>query len=507
MDDAILLGRYVETGCQDSFQAIVARHGGWVYSLALRAVRDRHLAEDVTQAVFIILARKASGIREGTPLSGWLFKAARFAVSDALKRRTRMRNRENRFAEFFRAANGEDGAISGTTSGGDPNSSEISDELAHTLDEALACLSDGDRQAVLLRFYEGKSLAEVGEVLGVSEEAAKKRVSRAVDKLRKQFANKGVITGAAFILLLLGKRSAEAATFAPMILEPAAAAPFTHAIAQGALKMMAAAQAKLLGAILTGGLAVAVGVPTVVVTVSEPAPAPAASVAVLPPRPVVPYNAVPPLPPRLPNDSRVADLWIGYKGGILWRSDAYSSTSPTGLVSPFHLKNAERKDGPYAVAVDSYGNFFMRPLDKSFLSSSTIRQAQFDGYESGPTDNDRRVEQMMRVIEPPKEDYSILPSGKSATAMFRPVEEGGSGGGKGSDKEWKQLHRVQENEDGSVVVEQLLPKSMMLPADPSLYQAQPSPLEFQSQAPEPTTLGLVGVAVTALLAGRRRRRK
>ena len=196
MDDAILLGRYVSTGCQASFQEIVTRHSGWVYSLALRAVRDRHLAEDVTQAVFIILARKASAIREGTPLSGWLFKAARFAVSDALKRRTRMRNRENRFAEFFRAANGEDGAISGTTSGGDPHSSEVSDELSHTLDEALACLSDGDRQAVLLRFYEGKSLAEVGEVLGVSEEAAKQRVFRAIERMRGLLKRRGAAQGA-----------------------------------------------------------------------------------------------------------------------------------------------------------------------------------------------------------------------------------------------------------------------------------------------------------------------
>src|SRR3954466_14146770 len=136
MDDAVLLGRFAETGCQESFQEIVPRHSGWVFSLSLRAVRDRHLAEDVTQAVFIILAKKACGIREGTPLSGWLFKAARFAVSDALKRRTRMRNRENRFAEFFRAANGEDGA----TVLGDPNASDVPDELSHTLDEALACL-------------------------------------------------------------------------------------------------------------------------------------------------------------------------------------------------------------------------------------------------------------------------------------------------------------------------------------------------------------------------------
>src|SRR5512144_2735226 len=74
MDDSVLLSRYVESGCQESFEAIVTRHSGWVFSLSLRAVRDRHLAEDVTQAVFIILARKAPAIRHGTPLSAWLFK-------------------------------------------------------------------------------------------------------------------------------------------------------------------------------------------------------------------------------------------------------------------------------------------------------------------------------------------------------------------------------------------------------------------------------------------------
>src|SRR3954464_7757861 len=301
MDDAVLLGRYVSTGCQASFQEIVTRHSGWVFSLSLRAVRDRHLAEDVTQAVFIILAKKACGIREGTPLSGWLFKAARFAVSDALKRRTRMRNRENRFAEFFRAANGDDGA----TALGDPNASEVSDELSHTLDEALACLSDGDRHAVLLRFYEGKSLAEVGQVLDISEEAAKKRVSRAVDKLRKQFANKGVIAGASFILMLLGQRSAEAAAFTPAIVAPAAAAPFTHAIAGGALKLMAHAQAKLMGAIFAGGVATVVAVPGTVVRGLGPTPAPA-SVAQVTPHATspTPYVVKPIETPKLPNDSR-----------------------------------------------------------------------------------------------------------------------------------------------------------------------------------------------------------
>src|SRR3954462_13692962 len=146
MDDAVLLSRFAQTGDQESFEEIVARHGGWVYSVSLRAVRDKHLAEDVTQAVFIILAKKARSIREGTPLSGWLFKACRFAVSDALKRRTRMKNRENRFAEFFRATNPEGAAPS-------ENPSDVPDEISSTLDEAVAILSESDRQAVLLRFY------------------------------------------------------------------------------------------------------------------------------------------------------------------------------------------------------------------------------------------------------------------------------------------------------------------------------------------------------------------
>jgi RNA polymerase sigma factor (sigma-70 family) len=502
MDDAVLLGRYVETGCQVSFQEIVTRHSGWVFSLSLRAVRDRHLAEDVTQAVFIILAKKAPAIREGTPLSGWLFKAARFAVSDALKRRTRMRNRENRFAEFFRAANGDDGA----TALGDPNASEVSDELSHTLDEALACLSDGDRHAVLLRFYEGKSLAEVGQVLEISEEAAKKRVSRAVEKLRKQFANKGVITGASFILLLLAQRSAEAATFVPALVAPAAAAPFTHAIAGGALKLMAQAQAKLLGAIFAGGVATVVAVPATVVTVLGPTTAPASVVQVVPSTvPPTPYVTKPVETPKLPNDSRVADLWIGYKNEILWRSDAHTSASTPSLASgqalPFYLRSAEKKDAPYAVAVDGYGNFFMRPLDRSVLLSPSIRQGQFD-YDSGPADSDRRVNQMMHVIEPTAADNRLATD--DATASFRPVD--GGGGNKLSDKEWQKLRKVQENEDGTIVVEQLAPKSMMAPGETLYFQNDRVPLEYQVQVPEPAVFGLLAVAGAALMTRRRRRR-
>jgi len=231
VDDWALLSRYVQTGCQASFGRIVERHSPWVFGLSLRAVRDRHLAEDVTQAVFIILARKAATIREGTPLSGWLFKTSRFAVNDALKRRTRMKNRENRFAEFFKAAVGVNGGSSRANLEAQGANAAATDELSQTLDEAVACLSESDRQAVLLRFYEGKLLAEVGVILGVSEEAAKKRVARAVEKLRKYFSTRGVVPSLALLLLLLSRRSAEAAGFTSAIVTTPAAASTAPAVA------------------------------------------------------------------------------------------------------------------------------------------------------------------------------------------------------------------------------------------------------------------------------------
>src|SRR5688572_20964286 len=89
MEDMQLLGLYAQTGDQDAFERLVTRHIDWVYSVCLRGVKDRHLAEDVTQAVFIILARKSKSLAPNTVLRGWLFKAARFAVADALKKQNR----------------------------------------------------------------------------------------------------------------------------------------------------------------------------------------------------------------------------------------------------------------------------------------------------------------------------------------------------------------------------------------------------------------------------------
>jgi RNA polymerase sigma factor (sigma-70 family) len=484
MDDTVLLSRYVESGCQESFQEIVTRHSGWVFSLSLRAVRDRHLAEDVTQAVFIILARKANTIRQGTPLSGWLFKASRFAVSDALKRRARIKNRENRFAEFFKA-----------TSTGTLDDSNFADGISQTLDEAVACLSESDRQAILLRFYEHKSLAEIGTILTVSEEAAKKRVARAVERLRKYFSTRGIMASAALLLLLLSRRSAEAAGGVPMIASSTAAAPFAQSIANGALQLMAHANARLLGAILAASLALLIAVPTlggalVRIATAPPATAPAPVRARA--LPEVPFETTEVKRPRLPADSRFADLWIGYKGELLWRSDAYAS--PPTL--PFLLKSAEKQERPYAVAVDPQGNFFIKPLDQAILQSPVIRQSLFD-YDNGPMEPAARVRDMLSVIEP-------MPSASSDASRIDALPSLDSK--KLIDKDWHKLHR-QEQEDGTSVLEVTPSRFQMI--NPSSYGSDS--VEFQDfgnpiLVPEPAA-GLIALAAAGLLTLRRRRRQ
>jgi hypothetical protein len=108
----------------------------------------------------------------------------------------------------------------------------------------------------------------------------------------------------------------------------------------------------------------------------------------------------------------------------------------------------------------------------------------------------------MLVIVPTAADNRLATD--DATASFRPVD--GGGGNKLSDKEWQKLRKVQENEDGTIVVEQLAPKSMMAPGETLYFQNERVPLEYQVQVPEPAVFGLLAVAGAALMTRRRRRR-
>jgi RNA polymerase sigma factor (sigma-70 family) len=177
MQDLELLRDYAERGSERAFTELVHRHVDFVYSTALRLVQESQLAEDVTQSVFIKLARKAGSLREGIVVTGWLYRTTQFAAQTALRSDWRRRKRESL-------------AMQCTELNGDSQS--VWKEVAPMLEQAMAQLRQADEDAVLLRFFAGKSLREVGEALGISDDAAQKRVNRALEKMRAYFAAHGV---------------------------------------------------------------------------------------------------------------------------------------------------------------------------------------------------------------------------------------------------------------------------------------------------------------------------
>jgi RNA polymerase sigma factor (sigma-70 family) len=170
-NDTRLLVRYVRDGSQAAFARLVERHINLVYSMCYRELRQRELAEEATQAVFIVLARKARGIRSEAALVSWLYTTARFEASVLRRQETRRMAQERLAAEEL------------SRTGEQPNT-EAWAGIEPALNDALAALPRPDRLAILLRFFEEKSLREVGLALGSSEDAARMRVTRALEKLR-----------------------------------------------------------------------------------------------------------------------------------------------------------------------------------------------------------------------------------------------------------------------------------------------------------------------------------
>jgi RNA polymerase sigma factor (sigma-70 family) len=212
MTDQQLLQDYVETGSQDAFAQLVSRHVDLVYGAALRQVRNSHLAEDVTQAVFILLAKKAAGLKREIVPAAWLLTATRYASLDALKLEGRRRKHESRAAQMAMPAH-ESGAAAGPT----PIQTLEADEAERRwaaikphLDEAMNRLAENDRRAVVLKYYEKKTFREIGQALGIEEEAARKRVTRATQKLRGLLAERGSFVAEAMLPLVLKAKLASA---------------------------------------------------------------------------------------------------------------------------------------------------------------------------------------------------------------------------------------------------------------------------------------------------------
>jgi RNA polymerase sigma factor (sigma-70 family) len=177
-DDRELIADFAATRSPAAFEELVRRHVDWIYATARRQVGDSN-APDVTQAVFVVLAQKAAPAARQPALAPWLFGVLRFTCLRCRRDETR-RQRHERAATEQRAM---------TTGGGDAAEHE---QLLATLDQLVGKLRERDRRPVVMRFYQRSSFAEIGRALGVSEEAARKRVTRGVDRLRSMFAARGV---------------------------------------------------------------------------------------------------------------------------------------------------------------------------------------------------------------------------------------------------------------------------------------------------------------------------
>jgi len=250
-EDAQLLRDYADHRSEQAFGELVKRHMDLVYSTARRLVGgDAHLAADVTQTVFIDLARKACSLGRCAVLSGWLYRHTCYTASKAVRSERRRQAREKE-AVAMNAQNDQSDADA------------VWQQIAPVLDDAMNRLGTRDRDAIVLRFFERRDLRVVGAALGVSEDGAQKRVSRALEKLRGYFARRGITLSAATLATL---RSSQAISTAPAALAAsgtgsALAAAGGTGLGLGLLNLMTTTQAKV--AIAAAVMLAGVGAPLV----------------------------------------------------------------------------------------------------------------------------------------------------------------------------------------------------------------------------------------------------
>jgi RNA polymerase sigma factor (sigma-70 family) len=248
-DSQTLLSEYVRTGSEAAFRELVARYLDLVYSSALRLVGgDAQLAEDVSQTVFLNLARKAHRLPGEVMLGGWLHRDACYAARALMRGERRRQKRERQAMEM--------------SSIEDHSESNLA-KLAPLLDEAIEELRAEDRTAILLRFFEQRDFRSIGQALGSNEDAARKRVTRAVEKLHGLLKGRGVSLSAAALGTLL---AAETITAAPGGLAASIAGTALAGAASGAglwatlikLAAMTKIQSGVLGAVVLLGAAASV---------------------------------------------------------------------------------------------------------------------------------------------------------------------------------------------------------------------------------------------------------
>src|SRR5436189_4884356 len=195
MNETDLWAQFKEGRSEHAFRELVRRYTNLVYSAAKRRLASTALAEEATQTVFIRLANTVPALRDDAALVGWLHRTTVHVSIDLWRSESRRRHREEHAAAMQPIA--DDNAIW--------------NDLSPVLDEALNHLGDADRQTLLLRFFDHKSMRELGTAFGISEDAAKMRVSRALDRLREHVAKEGIICSVTLLGTLLTQRAVEAA--------------------------------------------------------------------------------------------------------------------------------------------------------------------------------------------------------------------------------------------------------------------------------------------------------
>ncbi len=254
MQDNALLTEYAQNSSEAAFAQLFARHLPLVYRTCRRELGTDTLAEDAAQVVFLLLARNAQKLHERQSLAGWLYQTAVFVAKDARKQEARRIRREE--------------AVMQETIRTQTASTPEWDTVEPLLNAALSALKPADRDAVLLRFLEGHTLAETGDLLGISEDAARMRCARALDKLRRYLAAHGAaVTGVVLAVLLtteaarpLSADAASAVTQATLQALTNGPAPNVLLISKGVLHTMKITKIKyaaLAASLLLVGAAVA----------------------------------------------------------------------------------------------------------------------------------------------------------------------------------------------------------------------------------------------------------
>jgi RNA polymerase sigma factor (sigma-70 family) len=244
--DRDLLQQYARQAADEPFAELVHRHVDLVYTTALRQVRSPQLAEEIAQSVFIDLSRNARRLRPDTVLTAWLYQVTRRTAVDVIRRETRRQSREQLAAEL--------------TEMNAPSS--VWSQIEPLLDEAMDSLEPDDRAALLLRYFDNKSLRDVGQNLGTTEDAAQKRVSRAVERLRQFFSERGVAVGVGALVAALSASAVQAAPLGLTTSITAALAAASTALAPTATLLETTrivAMTTMQKVLITAGLTLAVG--------------------------------------------------------------------------------------------------------------------------------------------------------------------------------------------------------------------------------------------------------